>query len=109
LIGFVLAATGRLTRLGAPLDFVTRVLHWPMDVLVRDSGSTADGARAAALSLADAGVRVVVTLGGTETLPAVTDAYTEREVPCVSTTLPWQVFAAERRPGVGLSLQRGPG
>lgn len=99
LIGVVLAATGRLAPLGAPLDFVARALNWPVDILVRDSGSTADGARAAALSLADAGVRVVVTLGGTETLPAVVDACTEREVPCVSTTLPWQVYAAGRRPG----------
>lgn len=87
-----------------PLDFVARALPWPVDVLVRDSASTPEGARAAALSLADAGVRVVVTLGGTETLPAVARACTEREVPCVSTTLPWQVFADEvfgdaHRPG----------
>jgi branched-chain amino acid transport system substrate-binding protein len=95
MIGVVLAATGRLAPLGAPLDFVARALPWPVDVLVRDSTSTAQGARAAALSLADAGVRVVVTLGGTETLPAVARACTEREVACVSTTLPWQVFAAE--------------
>nr|BFE51656.1 ABC transporter substrate-binding protein [Saccharothrix mutabilis subsp. capreolus] len=103
-IGVVLAATGRLAPLGVPLDFVARVLPWPVDVVVRDSASTPDGARAAALSLADAGVRVVVTLGGTQTLPAVARACTEREVPCVSTTLPWQVFHAEvfdddHRPG----------
>ncbi|MFL6121148.1 ABC transporter substrate-binding protein [Actinophytocola sp.] len=94
LIGVVLAATGRLAPLGAPLDFVARALSWPVDVLVRDSASTPEGARGAALSLADAGVRVVVTLGGTQTLPAVARACAEREVPCVSTTLPWQVFAA---------------
>ncbi|MFI9812570.1 ABC transporter substrate-binding protein [Saccharothrix variisporea] len=104
LIGVVLAATGRLAPLGVPLDFVARALSWPVDVLVRDSASTPDGARAAALSLADAGARVVVTLGGTRTLPAVARACTEREVPCVSTTLPWQVFHAEvfdddHRPG----------
>lgn len=104
LIGVVLATTGRLAPLGAPLDFVARALPWPVGVLVRDSASTAEGARAAALSLADAGVRVVVTLGGTQTLPAVARACAEREVPCVSTTLPWQVFVAEvfdadRRPG----------
>ncbi|MEU4746363.1 ABC transporter substrate-binding protein, partial [Actinosynnema sp. NPDC023658] len=104
LIGIVLARTGRLAPLGVPLDFVARALPWPVEVLVRDSASTADGARAAALSLADAGVRLVVTLGGTETLPAVARACTEREVPCVSTTLPWQVFAGEvfddrHRPG----------
>ncbi|WP_434447050.1 ABC transporter substrate-binding protein [Lentzea sp. E54] len=104
LIGIVLAATGRLAPLGVPLDFVARALPWPVDVLVRDSASTAEGARAAALSLADAGVSAVVTLGGTETLPAVARACTEREVPCVSTTLPWQVFTAEvfdagHRPG----------
>ncbi|SES14391.1 amino acid/amide ABC transporter substrate-binding protein, HAAT family [Lentzea xinjiangensis] len=104
LIGVVRAATGRLAPLGAPLDFVARALPWPVDVLVRDSASTPEGARAAALSLADAGVRAVVTLGGTETLPAVARACTEREVPCVSTTLPWQVFRAEvfdarHRPG----------
>ncbi len=92
LIGVVLAASGRLAPLGAPLDFVARALSWPVDVLVRDSASTAEGARSAVLSLADAGVRAVVTLGGTETLPAVARACTEREVPCVSTTLPWQVF-----------------
>lgn len=99
MIGVVLAKTGRLASLGEPLDYVARALPWPAGVLVRDSGSTADGARAAALSLVDAGVRVVVTLGGTESLPAVARACTEREVPCVSTTLPWQVFAAGHRPG----------
>ncbi|MBB4908830.1 ABC transporter substrate-binding protein [Actinophytocola algeriensis] len=99
LIGVVLAATGRLAPLGVPLDFVARALPWPVGVLVRDSGSTAGGARVAALSLVEAGVRVVVTLGGTETLPAVAGVCTEREVPCVSTTLPWQVFAAGHQPG----------
>jgi branched-chain amino acid transport system substrate-binding protein len=95
-IGVVLATTGRLAPLGAPLEFVARALPWPADVLLRDSGSTPEGARAATRSLAEAGVRVVVTLGGTTTLPAVVDACAEHEVPCVSTTLPWQVFAAAR-------------
>lgn len=104
LIGIVLARTGRLAPLGAALDFVAGALPWPVDVLVHDSRSTPQGARAAVSALADAGVRAVVTLGGTETLPAVARACTEREVPCVSTTLPWQVFAAEvfgddHRPG----------
>ncbi|MFD1150266.1 ABC transporter substrate-binding protein [Saccharothrix hoggarensis] len=97
MIGVVLAATGRLAPLGAPLEFVARALPWPADVVLRDSGSTAEGARAATLSLVEAGVRVVVTLGGTATLPAVVDACAEHEVPCVSTTLPWQVFASDRR------------
>ncbi|WP_447002756.1 ABC transporter substrate-binding protein [Saccharothrix isguenensis] len=95
-IGVVLATTGRLAPLGAPLEFVARALPWPADVVLRDSGSTPEGARAATRSLVEAGVRVVVTLGGTTTLPAVVDACAEHEVPCVSTTLPWQVFAAAR-------------
>ncbi|WP_170068050.1 ABC transporter substrate-binding protein [Lentzea guizhouensis] len=104
LIGIVLARTGRLAPLGAALDFVAGALPWPVEVLVHDSSSTPEGARAAARALVDAGVRAVVTLGGTETLPAVARACTGREVPCVSTTLPWQVFGAEvfddeHRPG----------
>lgn len=95
-IGVVLAATGRLAPLGAPLEFVARALPWPAEVVLRDSGSTPEGARAATRSLVEAGVRVVVTLGGTTTLPAVVDECAALEVPCVSTTLPWQVFAAAR-------------
>ncbi|MDQ2588730.1 ABC transporter substrate-binding protein [Saccharothrix yanglingensis] len=108
LIGVVLASTGRLAPLGVPLDFAARALPWPVDVLVRDSASTADGARAAVASLAEAGARLVVTLGGTETLPAVATACVEREVPCVSTTLPWQVFAA-RVPDAGWAFHFGWG
>ncbi|MFJ6675021.1 ABC transporter substrate-binding protein [Actinosynnema sp. NPDC091369] len=98
-IGVVLAATGRLAPLGAPLEYVATALPWPAEVVVRDSGSTPEGARAATRSLVEAGVRVVVTLGGTATLPAVVDACAGHDVPCVSTTLPWQVFDAGRRPG----------
>lgn len=98
-IGVVLATTGRLAPLGAPLEFIARALPWPADVLLRDSGSTAAGARAATRSLVEAGARIVVTLGGTATLPAVVDACAEHDVPSVSTTLPWQVFATARQPG----------
>ncbi|MEV8441392.1 ABC transporter substrate-binding protein [Actinosynnema sp. NPDC051121] len=98
-IGVVLAATGRLSPLGAPLEYVATALPWPAEVVLRDSGSTPEGARAAVRSLVESGVRVVVTLGGTATLPAVVDACLGYDVPCVSTTLPWQVFDAGRRPG----------
>ncbi|MGW4111145.1 ABC transporter substrate-binding protein [Actinosynnema sp. NPDC004786] len=96
-IGVVLARTGRLSPLGVPLEFVATALPWPVEVLLRDTGSTPAGARAAVRSAVGAGARVVVTLGGTTTLPAVVDACAEREVPCVSTTLPWQVFHHTRR------------
>lgn len=98
-IGVVLATTGRLSSLGAPLEYVATGLPWPAEVVLRDSGSTPEGARAATRSLVESGVRVVVTLGGTTTLPAVVDACAGHDVPCVSTTLPWQVFDAGRRPG----------
>ena len=98
-IGVVLATTGRLSVLGAPVEFVATRLSWPAEVVLRDSGSTPEGARAAVRSLVEAGARVVVTSGGTTTLPAVVDACAEHDVPCLSTSLPWQVFDAGRRSG----------
>lgn len=98
-VGVVLAETGRLAPLGVPLRFVAEAYPWPFEVLVRDSRSTAEGARAATRSLAGAGVELVVTLGGTATLPAVVGACAEHGVPSLSTTLPWQLFAARALPG----------
>ncbi|MFD7660317.1 hypothetical protein ACFV4N_40605, partial [Actinosynnema sp. NPDC059797] len=95
-VGVVVPATGRLARLGPPLEFAARAFPWPFEVLTRDSGSTAEGARAAVRSLVGAGARLVVALGGTEALPAVVGACAEHEVPSVTTTLPWQLVAGLR-------------
>ncbi|TWP50709.1 ABC transporter substrate-binding protein [Lentzea tibetensis] len=94
-IGVVAARTGRLAVLGGPLEFAAR----EHDVLLRDSGSTAAGARRAAeeLILRD-GVPLVVTLGGTDTLPAVVEVCERLRTPCVSTVLPWQVWLGSRSP-----------
>ncbi|WP_372442796.1 ABC transporter substrate-binding protein [Streptomyces pactum] len=61
--------------------------------MIRDSRSTAEGGRQAARELVrDEDARIVVTLAGTQVLPAVADACEEAGVPCVSSTFPWQVY-----------------
>ncbi|MFD1831148.1 ABC transporter substrate-binding protein [Streptomyces desertarenae] len=115
-IGVVVARTGRLVKLGDPLEFVMSRLepelrrirnggrHHEVRVAGRDSRSSADGAREAVRQLVrDEGARIVLTLAGTEVLPAVADTCEEEGVPCVSSTFPWQVYyfgrgAAEERP-----------
>ncbi|WP_093803086.1 ABC transporter substrate-binding protein [Streptomyces sp. Wb2n-11] len=104
-VGVVIARTGRLARLGDPLTFVMQLLEPKLRRLVngergyevrlvsRDSRSTAEGARQAVRELVGAeGAGIVLTLAGTEVLPAVADACEEASVPCVSSTFPWQVY-----------------
>ncbi|MGW0482157.1 ABC transporter substrate-binding protein [Nonomuraea sp. NPDC003214] len=102
--------TGRLARLGDPLSFLlpwlapqlTRVrngnrLH-PLRVAVRDSRSDPAHARRAVRELVDQEqAHIVITMAGTQVLPAVVDACEALQVPCVSTTFPWQAYI--HRPG----------
>ncbi|MFJ8194681.1 ABC transporter substrate-binding protein [Streptomyces sp. NPDC096094] len=102
-VGVVVARTGRLTSLGDPLDFVMTLLTpklaargrhgLPIRLAGRDSRSTADGAREAVKELVeDEDASIIVTLAGTQVLPAVADACESVGVPCLSSTFPWQVY-----------------
>ncbi|UNO38452.1 ABC transporter substrate-binding protein [Streptomyces sp. MST-110588] len=104
-VGVVAARTGRLASLGDPLAFavslveprLTRITNGhrthAVRLVCRDSRSTAEGARRAVRELvADEGARIVLTLAGTQVLPAAADACEEAGVPCVSSTFPWQVY-----------------
>ncbi|MGW2418277.1 ABC transporter substrate-binding protein [Streptomyces sp. NPDC001709] len=104
-VGVVVARTGRLAGLGDPLAFAMETvapklrpvgggaLRHPVRVVARDSCSTATGGREAVRALVDEeDARIVLTLAGTEVLPAVADACEEAGVPCVSSTFPWQVY-----------------
>ena len=104
-VGVVVARTGRLARLGDPLAFAMSLLgpelrrvrnggrDHELRLVDRDSRSSAEGARQAVRELVEEeGARIVLTLAGTEVLPAVADACEEAGVPCVSSTFPWQVY-----------------
>ncbi|KAA2252465.1 ABC transporter substrate-binding protein [Solihabitans fulvus] len=103
LVGVVLPCTGRLRQLGEPLTFVLDIVRGQarrrgVSFIVADSRSTPEGARHAVRRLVrDERVSMVLTLGGTQVLPAVARACEELAVPCLSTTLPWQVFHRARR------------
>lgn len=106
--------TGRLARLGDPLSFVLRRLapllppvragahRLPVHIAVRDSRSDPDHARQAVKELVtDEGAHIVITMAGTQVLPAVADACADLRTPCLSTTFPRQAYehcrtAAER-------------
>lgn len=101
-VGVVVPRSGRLRRLADPVTFVLdlvgnglRVHGRPVTFAVADSRSDPVGAREAVRRLADR-ASVVLTLGGTQALPAVAAACEELRVPCVSTTLPWQVYRRHR-------------
>ncbi|MEV8312311.1 ABC transporter substrate-binding protein [Streptomyces flavidovirens] len=102
-IGVAVARSGRLASLGDPLDFVTGLLEPRLAVLgptgyrirlaARDTRSSADGARQAVQELAqDENAKIILTLAGTEVLPAVADTCEAIGVPCLSSTFPWQVY-----------------
>ncbi|MFJ8587460.1 ABC transporter substrate-binding protein [Streptomyces sp. NPDC093595] len=95
-VGVVVARTGRLARLGDPLAFAMGLLGPKlrgMRLVSRDSRSSAEGAREAVRELVEReGARIILTLAGTEVLPAVADACERAEVPCLSSTFPWQVY-----------------
>ncbi|MDN3297645.1 ABC transporter substrate-binding protein [Streptomyces ficellus] len=95
-VGVVVARTGRLARLGDPLAYAMELLAPKLRglrLVGRDSGSSAEGARKAVRELVeDERARIVLTLAGTEVLPAVADACERVGVPCLSSTFPWQVY-----------------
>lgn len=102
-IGVVVARSGRLAGLGDPLDFVMGLLGpkvagagiagGRVRLVGRDSRSCAEGARQAVEELVrDERAVIVVTLAGTQVLPAVADACEAVGVPCVSSAFPWQVY-----------------
>ncbi|SPE63045.1 hypothetical protein SNS2_4645 [Streptomyces netropsis] len=108
-VGAVVPRSGRLARLGDPLDFVLGRLaprlpavtsgsrRYPLRLAARDSRSHPEGARQAVRELVgEEGAQVVVTMAGTRVLPAVADACAELGVPCVSTTFPWQAYVFGR-------------
>ncbi|MGW0310694.1 ABC transporter substrate-binding protein [Streptomyces flavidovirens] len=108
-IGVVAPLTGRLAPLGEPLSFVLRKLaphltgfrngdrSFRVRVAVRDSRSEAQAARQAVRELAqDEQAAMVLTMAGTQVLPAVTDTCEQLGVPCVSTTFPWQAYGYAR-------------
>ncbi|HEX3782910.1 MAG TPA: ABC transporter substrate-binding protein [Pseudonocardiaceae bacterium] len=104
-IGVVAHQTGRLAALGAPLRFAAEAYRLGagtdrFPVSIRDSASTPAGADDAVRRLVEEdGAALVVTLGGTHTVPAVALAGRRLGVPCLSTTLPWQVYRSKA--GVG--------
>ncbi|AQZ68529.1 ABC transporter, substrate binding protein [[Actinomadura] parvosata subsp. kistnae] len=108
-VGAVVPCTGRLSLLGDPLSFVLALLapavphvvnggrRYPLRLASRDSRSDPGTARRAVRELVEQeGARVVLTLGGTQVLPAVADTCEELGVPCVSTTFPWQAYVYGR-------------
>ncbi|MGZ3097052.1 ABC transporter substrate-binding protein [Streptomyces sp. H72] len=102
-VGVAVARSGRLANLGDPLDFAMKLLApklaglgptgYKIRVVSRDSRSSADGARQAVGELVrDENAQIILTLAGTEVLPAVADACEAMGVPCLSSTFPWQVY-----------------
>ncbi|MFF4602917.1 ABC transporter substrate-binding protein [Streptomyces sp. NPDC001339] len=104
-IGVVAPRSGRLAKLGDPLMFVmgllrSRLRHVrnrgradELRLVSRDSHSDPEAARRATEELirherAD----VIVTLAGTQVLPAVADTCEALHTPCVTSTFPWQVY-----------------
>ncbi|MEU3324059.1 ABC transporter substrate-binding protein [Streptomyces albus] len=108
-IGVVAPLTGRLAPLGEPLSFAVRALAprlarlhnggraYDVRVAVRDSRSDPQTARQAVAELAVRDrARIILTMAGTQVLPAATDACERLSVPCVSTTFPWQAYGYAR-------------
>ncbi|MEG8277228.1 ABC transporter substrate-binding protein [Streptomyces sp. AHA2] len=102
-VGVAVARSGRLASLGDPLDFALDHLApklagrgpagYTIRLASRDTRSCAEGARQAVEELIrEEDASIVVTLAGTEVLPAVADACEAAGVPCLSSTFPWQVY-----------------
>ncbi|MDN3270903.1 ABC transporter substrate-binding protein [Streptomyces sp. MA15] len=117
-IGVVAPLTGRLAPLGKPLTYVLKTLAPQLEhvrngsrrhdvaVAVRDSRSDPAAARQAVRDLvATDGAHIVLTMAGTQVLPAVADACEELGVPCLSTTFPWQAYVHSRGATPGHSFQ----
>jgi branched-chain amino acid transport system substrate-binding protein len=105
-IGVVAHQTGRLAALGAPLRFAAAAYQHSAGgsrfaVSIRDSSSTPGDAHEAATRLVERdGAALVLTLGGTHAVPSVARACQRLGVPCLSTTLPWQVYRTAVDPGL---------
>ncbi|MEV0122097.1 ABC transporter substrate-binding protein [Streptomyces sp. NPDC050703] len=113
-VGVAVARSGRLANLGDPLDFAMTLMAeklagagpagYRIRLAGRDTRSSAEGARQAVDELvADEDAKIVLTLAGTQVLPAVADACEAAGVPCLSSAFPWQVYyygrgADENRP-----------
>ncbi|MBT2398242.1 ABC transporter substrate-binding protein [Streptomyces sp. ISL-100] len=102
-IGVAVARSGRLSTLGDPLDFAMTLLEpklaasapagYRIRLVSRDSRSCAEGAREAVEELVRGeNAAIILTLAGTQVLPAVADACAAIGVPCLSSTFPWQVY-----------------
>jgi branched-chain amino acid transport system substrate-binding protein len=104
-IGVVAPRSGRLAKLGDPLlftmDLIRRKLpridnngrQYDVRLVSRDSRSDAKAARRATEELIrEEQADVIVTLAGTQVLPAVTDTCEALGTPCVSSTFPWQAY-----------------
>jgi branched-chain amino acid transport system substrate-binding protein len=104
-IGVVAPQSGRLAKLGDPLLFAMNLVrpklrhisnngrHYDVRLVCRDSQSEPDAARQATTELIrDEHADVIVTLAGTQVLPAVADTCEALKTPCVSSTFPWQVY-----------------
>jgi branched-chain amino acid transport system substrate-binding protein len=103
-VGVLAHLTGRLSLLGPPMRFAAQ--RWQhrrtpagdqLRITLADTGSEPDPAVAAVTRLVRVdGVRLILTLGGTHTVPAIAAACARLGVPCLSTTLPWQVYHSAR-------------
>ncbi|MFF6815258.1 ABC transporter substrate-binding protein [Streptomyces sp. NPDC012403] len=117
-IGVVAPLTGRLAPLGKPLTYALKALapqlehvrngsrRYDVSVAVRDSRSDPAAARRAVHDLMTTDrAHIVLTMAGTQVLPAVADACEELGVPCLSTTFPWQAYVHSRGAGPGHSFR----
>ncbi|MFJ8668949.1 ABC transporter substrate-binding protein [Streptomyces sp. NPDC093600] len=117
-IGVVAPLTGRLAPLGKPLTYVLKALapqlrhlrngsrRYDLSIVVRDSRSEPAAARQAVHDLVTADqAHIVLTMAGTQVLPAVADACEELRVPCLSTTFPWQAYVHSRGATPGHSFR----
>ncbi|RJL35727.1 ABC transporter substrate-binding protein [Bailinhaonella thermotolerans] len=111
-VGVVIPRTGRLAELGLPLAFAGSLLEpelagpgrgggrRPVRLLWRDSRSDPAHARVVTTELIrEEGVDLVLTMAGTQVLPAVAATCEDLGTPCLSTTFPWHAYYAAR--GVG--------
>ncbi|MCF2436902.1 ABC transporter substrate-binding protein [Streptomyces thinghirensis] len=80
--------------------------RYDVTVAVRDSRSDPRRARQAVHDLVTTDqARIVLTMAGTQVLPAVADACEAPRVPCLSTTFPWQVYVHARGAAPGHALR----
>jgi branched-chain amino acid transport system substrate-binding protein len=110
-IGFVSAQTGPLGAFGEADNFILADVRrqlagglrigsktHPVEILVMDNQSDAGRARTVAFDLmAGPRIDIVLTHGAPETINPVADVCEQAEVPCVSSSAPWQPWLYGRR------------